>query len=753
MSTDIDYAPTGILDDRDTLFTTLRNGDLAATMTAIDTGLLTGGRWFIDAQHNPGLFSIVYNPATDTSARLVVADASQLPAAGGSTSVTVHYYDRYQIDGSGNPLPGRGFAETLVFTVEPGTTRELDRFGADLSLGAASGSANPALATLSDGGFAAVWQGADQALWAQLRDAVGNARGAAFALTPSADGVPEGAPSVAALDGGRFVTAYTVGAGADARIAYRIVDAAGKAGPQQFADAGATGDSAMPDVVALQGGGFALAWRAGGQVHVRSADAAGNLGPEQVYGTLGSAFSPALAAKGASYVVSWGEINDGNVYLAQNGGPVILASGDGYAASIGTAAPLPELSVLKDGSMVVAWDSYLNSPFGFGVSDIFFQRFDAAGNRLGAMAQANLDSGGGRYDVSVTALSDGGFALAWQSQSGDFDGNGIFGRRFGADGSAIDAREFAINESRAGDQASPVLSALANGGFATAWIDTQANGAVQVEARVLEGALAPAASAPAAAAPELVTPVVTAPLAVVSKPAPAPAASAGLAPSAGAGASAGGSAGASAGGAAATYGSDRSNSFKAAAGDHKIDGLGGIDSISYGGARSMFAITREAGAAIVSDRKGGSGSDTLVNVERVHFSDVSVALDIEGVAGQAYRLYQAAFDRAPDKAGMGYWIKMMDGGASLESVAAGFAASKEFADLYGADASDARFVELLYQNVLHRQLDVPGRDYWLGALEQGQGRQQVLAFFSESGENQTQVIGAIQHGIEFTPWG
>lgn len=748
MSTDIDYAPTGILDDRDTLFTTLRNGDLAATMTAIDTGLLTGGRWFIDAQHNPGLFSIVYNPATDTSARLVVADASQLPAAGGSTSVTVHYYDRYQIDGSGNPLPGRGFAETLVFTVEPGTTRELEGFGQDLSLGAASGGASPALATLSDGSFAAVWQGADQALWAQVRDAAGNARGPAFALTSSADGIAEGAPSVAALDGGRFVSAYVVGAGADARIAYRIVDAAGNAGPQQFADSGAAGDSAMPDVVALQGGGFALAWRAGGQVHVRSADAAGNLGPEQVYGTLGSAFSPALAAKGASYVVSWGEINDGNVYLAQNGGAAVLASGDGYAASIGTAAPLPELSVLQDGSMVVAWDSYLNSPFGFGVSDIFFQRFDAAGNRLGAMTQANLDSGGGRYDVSVAALSDGGFALAWQSQRGDFDGNGIFGRRFGADGSAIDAREFAINEARAGDQANPVLSALANGGFATAWLDTQANGAMQVEARVMEGAelaAAPVASAPVVATPAVTTPVMTAPAPVVSKPVPAPAASAGPAPSPGAGASAGGSAG-------AVSGSERGNSFKAAAGDHKIDGLGGIDSITYGGARSMFAITREAGAATVADRKGGSGTDTLVNVERVHFSDVSVALDIEGVAGQAYRLYKAAFDRAPDKAGIGYWIKMMDGGASLESVAAGFAASKEFADLYGANASDAGFVELLYQNVLHRQLDAPGRDFWLGALEQGQGRQQVLAFFSESAENQTQVIGTIQHGIEFTPW-
>lgn len=54
MSIDTDYAPVGIIDDRDTLFTTLRTGDVAANLTAIDTGPLTGGRWVIDAQSQIG---------------------------------------------------------------------------------------------------------------------------------------------------------------------------------------------------------------------------------------------------------------------------------------------------------------------------------------------------------------------------------------------------------------------------------------------------------------------------------------------------------------------------------------------------------------------------------------------------------------------------------------------------------------------------------------------------------------------------
>jgi hypothetical protein len=150
---------------------------------------------------------------------------------------------------------------------------------------------------------------------------------------------------------------------------------------------------------------------------------------------------------------------------------------------------------------------------------------------------------------------------------------------------------------------------------------------------------------------------------------------------------------------------------------------------------------------------GAGVGDTLVNVERVQFSDANLAFDINGTAGQAYRLYQAAFDRAPDAAGLGYWIKTMDAGAALDQVSAAFAGSKEFADLYGANASDSQFVQQLYQNVLHRPAEAGGYDFWMGAIEQhGVTRAEVLSHFSESAENQVQVIGSIHDGMLFQPW-
>jgi len=75
------------------------------------------------------------------------------------------------------------------------------------------------------------------------------------------------------------------------------------------------------------------------------------------------------------------------------------------------------------------------------------------------------------------------------------------------------------------------------------------------------------------------------------------------------------------------------------------------------------------------------------------------------VAGRAYRVYKAAFNRDPmegDKAGLGYWIGQIDKGMDLIEVSARFVDSKEFKDLYGTNPANAQFLTKLYQNVLGR---------------------------------------------------
>lgn len=181
--------------------------------------------------------------------------------------------------------------------------------------------------------------------------------------------------------------------------------------------------------------------------------------------------------------------------------------------------------------------------------------------------------------------------------------------------------------------------------------------------------------------------------------------------------------------------------------NHRIDGGAGVDTVVYQEARSAVTITR---TAFGFDVGRAGGIDQVSNVERLHFGRDAVAFDVNGAAGQAYRVYQAAFDRAPDKGGLGFWIASLENNVSLVAVAAGFIASKEFTDLYGVNPTNEVFVTRLYANVLHRPYEQAGFDFWMNALNKGVGRADVLASFSESTENQLQVIGTIQNGMEFT---
>lgn len=198
------------------------------------------------------------------------------------------------------------------------------------------------------------------------------------------------------------------------------------------------------------------------------------------------------------------------------------------------------------------------------------------------------------------------------------------------------------------------------------------------------------------------------------------------------------------------YGNNGNDKLRGGSGNDYLDGGNGTDTALYSNVRSLYTVTKTLSGYDVS---GPDGSDTLINIERLKFTDKTIALDIDGTAGQAYRLYQAAFDRQPDSSGLGYWINDMDNGSSLTTVAAGFFQSPEFQALYGSNPSTTTLITNFYQNVLHRAPDQAGFDYWAGELNSGKITPAgALASFCESTENQAQVIGSIQNGIEYTSW-
>ena len=200
------------------------------------------------------------------------------------------------------------------------------------------------------------------------------------------------------------------------------------------------------------------------------------------------------------------------------------------------------------------------------------------------------------------------------------------------------------------------------------------------------------------------------------------------------------------------YGGDGDDVLHGQADNDLLDGGAGRDSAIFSGARSNYNVARMADGFTVSDFTGLDGTDTLTGIERLKFSNLSVALDTDGAAGQAYRLYKAAFDRIPDLGGLGYWIHARDNGTSLQKVALGFIGSQEFQQLYGVNASNQTFITKLYNNVLDRNPDQGGYDFWLGQMSRGMSREDVLVNFSESAENIANVATLIGTGIPFQEW-
>ena len=106
-------------------------------------------------------------------------------------------------------------------------------------------------------------------------------------------------------------------------------------------------------------------------------------------------------------------------------------------------------------------------------------------------------------------------------------------------------------------------------------------------------------------------------------------------------------------------------------------------------------------------------------------------------SGQMFRLYNAAFKRLPDPDGLRYWIDKFSSGIDDErAVARSFLVSAEFKQRYGENVSNESYVDTLYVNVLGRDYDQTGYQYWLGNLNNGvETRYELLLGFSESAEN------------------
>lgn len=160
---------------------------------------------------------------------------------------------------------------------------------------------------------------------------------------------------------------------------------------------------------------------------------------------------------------------------------------DEFRVSTSTTADwsAPSVTTLTDGGFVVTWHS---SSGGVSGNDIYGRRFDASGNPVQREDEngnivnneflINTETWNHQETPDITALADGGFLVTWMSLGHDMSDRGIYGQRFDSLGNAVqrddgndglENNEFQIDSDVNNSQLTPVIAALADGGFVVAW--------------------------------------------------------------------------------------------------------------------------------------------------------------------------------------------------------------------------------------------------------------------------------------------
>lgn len=175
--------------------------------------------------------------------------------------------------------------------------------------------------------------------------------------------------------------------------------------------------------------------------------------------------------------------------------------------------------------------------------------------------------------------------------------------------------------------------------------------------------------------------------------------------------------------------------------------------VSIAGYRDNYTIVKDQTTNVVTATSKIDNSVTAYqNPSLIKFVDKWVSFDIDGTAGQVYRLYQAAFNRKPDLPGLGFWIKANQNGRAIIDIASDFVASAEFKTMYGDRPANLKLVNAFYNNVLHRDGEQAGLDWWVGQMNNGAATYGVLYGFSDSAENKLNLAAGMWNGFDYIPF-
>lgn len=191
--------------------------------------------------------------------------------------------------------------------------------------------------------------------------------------------------------------------------------------------------------------------------------------------------------------------------------------------------------------------------------------------------------------------------------------------------------------------------------------------------------------------------------------------------------------------------------FTNASGSEVFLGKWGVDTVTYEGLRQNYSVNLDASGADVRDKLGLEGTDRLVSIERIHFGDVSLALDMTGHAGTVLKILGTVFgpDAIHNKAYAGIGLHYLDQLGYSDSELMALALNVRL----GSQVADpAQVVSLLYTNVVGGAPPAQALDSFVAMLQSGQYTATSLAMMaSQTDLNLARVglIGTVTAPLEY----
>ena len=215
------------------------------------------------------------------------------------------------------------------------------------------------------------------------------------------------------------------------------------------------------------------------------------------------------------------------------------------------------------------------------------------------------------------------------------------------------------------------------------------------------------------------------------------------------------------------FGTETINTISGGAGKDSINGLGGndlliggqgddqligglgVDTAQFSGTFASYLTTASKSQFTVTDKRLNSdGSDNITSVERLKFSDKSIAIDLDGNAGMSAKIIGAVLGKEAVKipAFMGIGLSLLDGGMNYSDLGALALAA------VGATTNDA-IVSTLWLNVIGSPASAIDKAPLIQLLADGMKAGDLAALAADTALNITNInlVGLAQTGIEYIP--